>query len=269
MTKEIVVKPIGIVRSDLMRRYETPRQGILAGRSVSVIELNPNNNFEQALKDLDGFDRIWVLYQFHLNKNWKPLVSPPRHTKKKVGVFASRAPYRPNQIGMSCVKLEKIEGLKIFISESDILDGSPVIDIKPYLPYSDSFPDAATGWVKSGIDNIFAVTEEPQARIQCKWLKENANINLTDFARLQLEFNPTDFTRKRITEMGEDITSKNNYILAYRTWRIIYSVNEDDRTVTINKIASGYKEKELLDITEDKYADKILHIQFKKQFHEW
>jgi len=267
MAEEIVIKPIGIVHSDLTHRYETPRQGILAGGNVSVIELNPNNNFEQALKDLDGFDRIWVLYQFHLNNNWKPLVNPPRHTRKKVGVFASRAPYRPNQIGMSCVKLGKIDGLKIFISESDILNGSPVIDIKPYLPYSDSFPEAATGWVKNGIENIFEVNFEPLAVEQCKLLKDTSNINLTDFARLQLEFNPTDSTRKRITKVDDNTDSSDNYILAYRTWRIIYSVNEDDRKVTIKEIRSGYSKEELMNTEEDKYRDKRLHLLFERQFH--
>ena len=268
MAEEIVIKPIGIIHSDLRHRYETPRQGVLAGGNVSVIELNPNNNFEQALKDLYGFERIWVLYQFHLNSNWKPLVNPPRHTRKKVGVFASRAPYRPNQIGISCVKLEKIEELKIFISQSDILDGSPVIDIKPYLPYSDSFPDAATGWVKNDIENIFKVCFEQGAIKQCKWLKESSNINLTDFARLQLEFNPTDSTRKRITEVKSKNSSSETYSLAYRTWRIIYSVNEDERKVMIKKIRSGYTDEELLNLGEDKYADKALHLQFEKQFNE-
>lgn len=267
IAEEIVIKPIGIIHSDLRYRYETPRQGILAGENISVIELNPNNNFDQALKDLDGFERIWVLYQFHLNSNWKPLVNPPRHTRKKVGVFATRAPYRPNQIGMSCVRLEKIDGLKIFISESDILDGSPIIDIKPYLPYSDSFPDAVTGWAKNDIENIFEVCFEQEAIKQCKWLKETSNINLTDFARLQLEFNPTDSTRKRITEVNGNNSSSETYTLAYRTWRIIYSVNEDERKVIIKKIQSGYSKKELTNSEEDKYHDKPLHLLFEKQFH--
>lgn len=268
MAEEIIIKPIGIIHSDLKHRYETPRQGILAGGNVSVIELNPNNNFDQALKDLDGFERIWVLYQFHLNNNWKPLVNPPRHTRKKVGVFASRAPYRPNQIGMSCVRLEKIDGLKIFISESDILEGSPVIDIKPYLPYSDSFPDAATGWVKNDIDNIFEVCFEQKAVEQCKWLKETSNINLTDFARLQLEFYPTDSSRKRITEVGSYNVPNENFILAYRTWRIVYSVDVNEKKVIIIEIRSGYTKEELSNTVEDKYVDKALHVKFEKQFRQ-
>jgi tRNA (adenine37-N6)-methyltransferase len=260
ITEEIIIKPIGVVHSELAHRYETPRQGILAGKNISIIELNPKNNFQQALKYLDGFERIWVLYQFHLNKNWKPLVNPPRHTRKKVGVFASRAPYRPNHIGMSCVKLEKVEELKIFISESDILDGSPVIDIKPYLPYSDSFPDAATGWVKKNFENIFEVIFEPKAKKQCIWLKEKADINLVSFARLQLEFNPTDSTRKRISGF------ENDFVLAYRTWRIIYNVSETDKKVIIKEIHSGYTKDELTDKKNDKYEDKSLHKLFDKRF---
>jgi tRNA (adenine37-N6)-methyltransferase len=103
--EDILIKPIGIVSSENVHRYETPRQGVLAGNNISVIKLNPNKNFEQAVKDLVGFDRIWIIYWFHLNKNWKPMVTPPRHTRNKIGVFATRAPHRPNQIGISCVKL--------------------------------------------------------------------------------------------------------------------------------------------------------------------
>lgn len=260
---EIIIKPIGIIHSEFKLRYETPRQGILADEIISVIELFPKHNFQQALKGLEGFDRIWVLYQFHLNKNWKPQINPPRHTRKKIGVFASRAPYRPNQIGMSCVKLEKIDGLKIYISGSDILDGSPVIDIKPYLPYSDSFPDSATGWVKSGLENIYEIIFEETALEQCKWLKENANINLKSFAKLQLEFNPSDDSRKRIEIINKE---KNSFVLAYRTWRIFYSINEDERKVIVEKINTGYSKEELKNLKEDKYEDKKLANLFVNKF---
>jgi len=255
-TEDMIVHPIGVVHSDLVYRYETPRQGILAGANESVIELLPNRNFDQALKHLNGFERIWVLYRFHLNNNWKPLVSPPRHTRKKIGVFATRAPYRPNQIGLSCVKLIKVSKLKIFIAESDILDGSPVLDIKPYLPYSDSFPEAATGWVTSGVEHIFDVVFEPEAEGQCEWLKQAANINLQNFARLQLEFDPTDATRKRISTNGDV------FVLAYRTWRIVYGVDADEKRVTIREIRSGYTAVELGDDAVDKYSDKPLHRRF-------
>jgi tRNA-Thr(GGU) m(6)t(6)A37 methyltransferase TsaA len=259
------MQPIGIVHSDLVYRYETPRQGVLAGNDVSYIQLESQMNFEQAVKHLDGLERIWVIYLFHLNENWKPMVTPPRHTRKKVGVFATRSPHRPNRIGMSCVKLEKIEGLKLFISESDILDGSPVLDIKPYLPYSDSFPDSATGWVKKNIEEIYEVIFDTTANLQCTWLKEEAKINFFNFARLQLEFNPTDLTRKRISLVETAGDNDVYYILAYRTWRINYNIMENDRKVVIKEICSVYNADELIN-ENDKYKDKLLHRSFLNKF---
>ncbi len=236
MTSDLIINPIGFVQSKLEHRYETPRQGILAGNDVSVITLNPHQNFEQAVKDLEGFERIWVIYFFHLNKNWKPLVTPPRHTRKKVGVFATRAPYRPNQIGLSCVKLEKVEGLKIYISESDILNGTPIIDIKPYLPYSDSFPAAATGWVKTDLENIYQIKFLKKGKEHALKLLKDEKINLTNYARVQLEFNPTDTSRKRISLLKSNSVEDKFYVLSYRKWRIIYKADEKKKTVTISDI---------------------------------
>ncbi|MBI2418703.1 MAG: tRNA (N6-threonylcarbamoyladenosine(37)-N6)-methyltransferase TrmO [Ignavibacteriales bacterium] len=259
MSLPVTITPIGVVHSDSKYRYESPRQGVLAEKSISVIELVKQKNFEQAVIGLEGFDRIWVVFLFHLNTNWKPMVTPPRHTRKKVGVLATRSPHRPSQIGISCVKLERVEGLNIFISESDILDGSPVLDIKPYLPYSDSFPEAATGWVKNGMETIYTVSCSATALAQMKWLKKEAGINLKSFAKLQLEFNPTDDSRKRISRID---SGQSIWILAYRTWRIHYTVNEDARAVTIQKITSGYSNEELANTSEDKYRDKQLHALF-------
>ena len=236
MQTEILITPIGYLQSNLKQRYETPRQGILAKDSKAVIHLNPKQNFEQAVKDLNGFDRVWIIYQFHLNKNWKPLVTPPRHTRKKVGVFATRAPYRPNHIGLSCVKLDKVEGLKILISESDILDGSPILDIKPYLPYSDSFPDVKTGWVKSSLENIFDVKFNLKAKKIAEKLKSEQDINLFDYARVQLEFNPADTTRKRITKLKSKTDDGEEYVLSYQGWQIRFSVNEKEKLVLISDI---------------------------------
>lgn len=243
MINEIKINPIGYVESNLKQRYETPRQGVLAKDSKAIIHLNPKQNFEQAVKDLDGFERIWIIYQFHLNKNWKPLVTPPRHTRKKVGVLASRAPYRPNQIGLSCVKLDQVEGLKIFISESDLLDGSPILDIKPYLPYSDSFPDVKTGWAKSDLAEMYNITFNVKAKKTGEKLKSEKDINLFDYARIQLEFNPTDLSRKRITKIKLQNTGKENFVLSYQDWQIHYLVDEIKRKVKIIDIVYSDRKK--------------------------
>jgi len=230
MEHQIILKPIGFLQSELKQRYETPRQGILAKESDAIINLYTKQNFNQALKNLDGFDRLWIIYQFHLNENWKPLVIPPRHTREKVGVFATRAPYRPNPIGLSCVKLEKVEGLKIYISESDILDGTPILDIKPYLPYSDSFPGSATGWVKDGSGNIYEIIYDEKAGKIFEKIKKEKNINLLGYARVQLEFNPADITRKRISRVEEE---KNEFVLVYQKFKIVYRVDESNKKVHV------------------------------------
>jgi len=259
---EITFNIIGYVKSKFKYRYETPRQGVLSEENYSVIELKRGYNFEQALKGLEGFERIWVIYVFHLNKNWKPMIIPPRHTnRKKVGVFASRAPYRPNQIGLSCVRLEKIENLKIYISESDILDGTPILDIKPYLPYSDSFPNVNTGWVKDVSNETYEIEFSNISIEKIGWLKENANINLDNYAKVQLSIYPDDLKRKRITKFDEDL-----YQLAYRTWRIKYRIDYQNKKVLINDIISGYKRIELEEIEDDKYKDKNLHQKFNNVF---
>jgi tRNA-Thr(GGU) m(6)t(6)A37 methyltransferase TsaA len=246
LNDDVIIKPIGIVRSKLEHRYETHRQGVLAENEISTINLYPKNNFEQAVKDLEGFERIWVIYLFHLNKNWKPIITPPRNAEKKVGVFATRAPYRPNPIGLSCVKLEKIKGLKIYISESDLLNNTPVIDIKPYLPYSDSFPNVSTGWVKTDLKNIHKVKFTKKAEEKILKLLNDENINLKNYALVQLEFNPADTSRKRISEiqtLSNFKVKSEIFSLVYRDWRIIYSVIENKKVVMVRDIVNVNESK--------------------------
>ena len=99
-----------------------------------------------ALRDLDGFDRVWLITHLHLNPSWGPLVRPPRGGVRR-GVLATRSPHHPNPIGLSAVHLDRIEGAVLHIRGLDLIDGTPVLDIKPYVPYCDAFPQSAAGWV--------------------------------------------------------------------------------------------------------------------------
>ena len=163
MNNEFTFKPVGYVYCGQQYRSEAPRQGVFA-ENEGIIRFEKGHNFEhiisldkqielnfeQALADLKGFSRIWVIFCFHLNDNWKPLVQPPVvGQKKKVSVFATRSPHRPNPIGMSCVELIKVDGLDVHIRDFDMLNDSPVLDIKPYIPRVDSFPDAQIGWLEN------------------------------------------------------------------------------------------------------------------------
>jgi len=145
---EITMQPIGVVHSSYRERFAVPRQPSLDDAQEATIELKAGMNLDQAVKDLDGFSHIWVIYWMHLNSGWNPLVTPPRGPKVKRGLFATRAPHRPNSIGLSAVRLISIEGRTLHIKGHDMLDGTPVLDIKPYLPYADAIPEADSGWVE-------------------------------------------------------------------------------------------------------------------------
>ena len=144
---------IGRVHSPYKERHGTPRQSALRAAPegyepvLATIELFSSVVPSIALKDLDGFERIWILSWLHLNHHWNPTVRPPRGPKVKRGTLATRAPHRPNPIGLSCAKIVTVVDSIITVEGIDLLDQTPVIDIKPYVPYCDAFPTAAAGYV--------------------------------------------------------------------------------------------------------------------------
>jgi tRNA-Thr(GGU) m(6)t(6)A37 methyltransferase TsaA len=152
--------PIGVMQTCFREKFGVPRQSLLLDKAWGIIKLNPDPNFALALDQLESFSHLWILFVFHENGTaaWRPRISPPRiDSPEKVGVFASRSPHRPNPIGMSAVKLEKIDlqaksGIEIHCSGVDILDETPVLDIKPYLPYADSIAEANSGWASGEIE---------------------------------------------------------------------------------------------------------------------
>jgi len=142
------MQAIGVVHSSYRERFATPRQPTLdQSAQQAEIRLNRGLNFHQALQDLNGFSHIWVIYWMHLNRGWNPTVIPPRGPKVRRGLFATRAPHRPNSIGLSAVRLTRIEATTLHIEGHDMLDGTPVLDIKPYIPYADAIADASNGWL--------------------------------------------------------------------------------------------------------------------------
>ncbi len=144
----VTLQAIGIVRSSFRERFAAPRQPHLGQGEPAIIALREDMNLDRALQDLDGFSHIWVIYWMHLNQGWNPTVMPPRGPKIRRGLLATRAPHRPNPLGLSAVRLERIEGLRLHIRGHDMLDGTPVLDIKPYIPEADAIPQADPGWTR-------------------------------------------------------------------------------------------------------------------------
>jgi len=136
--------PIGVLHCDQLVHHEAPRQsGLGRGASGRIVV---RQGLQNCLQDLAGFSHLWVLFHCHLARGFRAQVMPPRDHKKR-GVLATRAPRRPNPLGLSCVRLLGVERRVILIGDHDLLDGTPILDIKPYLPYCDSVPDAAIGYV--------------------------------------------------------------------------------------------------------------------------
>ncbi|NOI22679.1 tRNA (N6-threonylcarbamoyladenosine(37)-N6)-methyltransferase TrmO [Vibrio mediterranei] len=155
------LEPIGIIHSPYKEKFAVPRQPRLVSSATATIALQGDINCLEAVRGLEQFSHLWLLFLFDQNlaAGWKPTVRPPRlGGNERVGVLASRATFRPNGIGMSSVELKGIrqQGSLVFIDVGnvDLVDGTPIVDIKPYIPYSDSIPDAIGGYAESEPESI-------------------------------------------------------------------------------------------------------------------
>lgn len=152
------IEPIAYIQTDFSEKFGIPRQSGLADSLQARIVFEPQYRNRDALRGLEEFSHIWLLWEFSANRHqsrWQPTVRPPRlGGNRQMGVFATRSPYRPNPIGLSCVSLEFIDyecadGPVIYVKGADLMDGTPIYDIKPYIKYADSRPDAVCGYVDS------------------------------------------------------------------------------------------------------------------------
>ena len=156
----LVLKPIAKINSDFTTKFGIPRQSGLVKSQLSTIVFEPEYRDANALRGLEEYSHIWLIWGFSEVKmeHWSPMVKPPRlGGNKRMGVFATRSPYRPNPIGLSCVKLvsiDKREGLGnvLTFSGADLMDGTPIYDIKPYLSFTDSHQDAENGFAGERLD---------------------------------------------------------------------------------------------------------------------
>jgi tRNA (adenine37-N6)-methyltransferase len=174
-------RPIGTIRSCFPEKFGIPRQPGLAPDASAVLEIHRSYQNHEAFRHLELFSHIWVLFVFHrcLRKEWKATVRPPRlGGNRRVGVFASRSGFRPNPIGQSAVELLTIEKspgkISLHLKGVDLLDGTPVLDIKPYLPYADSLPQAKDGFAPGAPPKTTAVRFSTEAARACRLLGERS-----------------------------------------------------------------------------------------------
>ena len=165
MNNAVSHKIIARIYTELPEKFGIPRQSGLAPSLMGKIVFEPEFRNAEALRGLDEFSHLWLIWQFSeaVRDEWSPTVRPPRlGGNKRMGVFATRSPFRPNAIGLSSVKFEKIEtdgenGRVIYVSGVDLMSGTPIFDIKPYLAYTDSHPEAIGGFTESVVDRTLEV----------------------------------------------------------------------------------------------------------------
>ncbi|MEO8799686.1 MAG: tRNA (N6-threonylcarbamoyladenosine(37)-N6)-methyltransferase TrmO [Polyangiaceae bacterium] len=233
--KTLTLRPIGVAHTPFREKVEAPRQGIVAKDVEATIEIFDEPGMRDALSDLEEWKRLWLLFWFDRNEGWKPKVRPPRSDTKK-GLFATRSPHRPNSIGMSAVRLVRVDGLKIIVTDIDLLDQTPIFDIKPYVPYADAFPDEDSGWLVPDPKPEFAVTWTADAEAQLAWLLTNG-VDIRQGVEDILKLGPMPHAYRRIRK------ERDKAVLAHKEWRVDF--NADDKSITIFRIRSGYKHKEL------------------------
>jgi tRNA-Thr(GGU) m(6)t(6)A37 methyltransferase TsaA len=238
MTTTLSCEPIGIVHTPFRERAEAPRQPAAARTVAGRIELYSGRNFEHALVDISSWRYLWVLFWFHLNEGWRPKVQPPRSARRR-GVFATRSPHRPNPIGMSVLLLERVDGLNLHVLGVDMLDQTPVLDLKPYVTYTDAVVDDG-GWLAEHDPKApFLVEFTPEAQRALTFLRDAWGVDLEGMVQQTLQLGPEPHPYRRIKALGD------GFVLAVKEWRAHFEVRE--KTVIVRRIQSGFRPSALLD----------------------
>lgn len=174
------LKPVAFYKGPFGSKFGIPRQSALVEGVEGRIVFTPEYRVREALRGIEGFSHLWLLWGFSANKEakgeWQPTVRPPRlGGNAAMGVWATRSPYRPNPIGLSCVKLLRVENLELVVGGADLMDGTPIFDVKPYVAYADCIPDAVSGFAAEAPGkklDVFIPEELPLNETQRKVLEE-------------------------------------------------------------------------------------------------
>ncbi|XGC81256.1 tRNA (N6-threonylcarbamoyladenosine(37)-N6)-methyltransferase TrmO [Bdellovibrio bacteriovorus] len=187
------MEPIGYLESCFRDKFGTPRQPGLVKKAWARLKIRADLQPEESLQGLEGFSHVWLIWVFHQNKvaRYHAKVHPPRLEGKSMGLFATRSPHRPNPIGLSLVELVSVEKDGIIVSGADLVDGTPILDVKPYLPEIESIPEARTGWLGDvQKDPITVEFSEKAETLMQEWEKRNADKALREIVIETLQLDP-------------------------------------------------------------------------------
>jgi tRNA (adenine37-N6)-methyltransferase len=256
----LTVQPIGFIRCPKQVKFQALHQPAEAQPERNVLELLPDCDYELALRDLSGFSRVWLLWWFHRNASWRPLVLPPRGPAKRRGVFATRSPYRPNPLGLTPVQLLGVEKRRLILGPCDLIDGTPVLDIKPYFAAYDSFPDASGGWIDE-VEAVLSVPPEYSVRLsslaeaQAEWLRTGWDIDFLPRMTELLARDPSLHRARRIKRRGDSL-----FLIGCGAWRGVFTV--DGKAVEVQSLEAGYALRFLKDLSLDYLPDREAQLAF-------
>jgi tRNA (adenine37-N6)-methyltransferase len=240
-------------------KVEAARQPAAAQDAPGVIELLAGQNLDHAIEDLAGWQRIWVIFWFDRNTGWRPKVLPPRSTSGRKGVLATRSPHRPNPLGLSVLRLKRIDGLNLHVRDVDLLDGTPILDIKPYVAYTDAHPESGSGWLQERDPRPSHVVQfSVGAAEQLAWIAASDLLPLRERIESTLKLGPQPHPYRRIRR-GKD----GGMVLAVQDWRIDFRAAGE--LIEVLGLRSGYKASQL-EKDSDESSPLGLHQRFRARF---
>lgn len=256
----LALTPIGYVRTGKHVKFEALHQPEETAAEQHVLELVPGCGYEDGLRDLAGFSRIWLIWWFHKNNTWRPMVLPPRGPAVRRGVFATRSPHRPNALGMTPVQLLAVEKTRLILGPCDLVEGTPVFDIKPYIPAYDSFPEESSGWTGE-VDAAllepprFTVAWSPLARSQAEWLAREWQVDFRPRLNELLGRDPSPHRTRRIRKR------KNGTLrIGCGGWLADFLLKEN--SVTLLSLEPGYPPRLLHAPGSDGIPDHAAQLAF-------
>lgn len=231
------MEPIAYIESCYRDKFGTPRQPGLSPKAWAKIKLRPDLHPEQALEGLDGFSHLWIIWVFHQNKTarYHAKVHPPRLGGKSMGVFATRSPHRPNPIGLSLVEIVKIENGELIVAGADLVDGTPILDIKPYLPEVEAKPQAQVGWTgEVSAKNIqVQFSNEAEAVLQ-KWQSQHPDKELRTIIVDTLKLDPRPVVYRGYEGEGSEAPYRNEHAFRLLNGDIHFRFDDSENVQVFN-----------------------------------
>ena len=212
------IKKIAEIKNGFSDKFGIPRQSGLCDSVKSTIVFEPEYRVNEAFRGLEGFSHIWIIWQFSeaIRKDWSPTVRPPRlGGNKRIGVFSTRSPFRPNSLGLSCVRLDSVEytgelGPVLHISGADLMNGTPIFDIKPYIPYADCKPAATDGFLSAAPRRYLEVVFECDSKNIEPTLLENLKEIIAEDPRPAYQDSPERIYKLAFSEYETEFTVDGN-----------------------------------------------------------